>query len=804
MNFSLINNWFSRRRAVWLSLFLFYIWLSSKGSGFPEPAEIVVTILAALTILVRLHTGGGKGLPSFFSLLLFVYVIYFAALLLIAPMPEYGLDKVLGAISIFFLYLFFTLTIRDREQNRALESALIFAVLFLSFFELLFILPWYADWLAISGSVFTLPPVSYRLDGIILAGANFTSAFLNLILPFVVIRFITADTSRRKRLWIGCLLFIGVIEFFASSRGGWFAALGAGAVTLFLYYQPALAQTIHKIRTQRSISLGWGTGAKLFGMLLLATFVALLFSLQVQVTPGHAGVLSGRETIWSNAWQIWSASFWTGQGPGTFPLFNAQLAGLPPGWLADHAHNLWLHLGAESGAIGVALAAVMTLVVGAALLSAWRRYRSEACVRAELSAYIGIGAGILLANLADFYFHISLYTIYCLILVAMALKYVQPRVIHLPKLASTFGLLLILLFYLGGSWFSISGIDEYTDGLLAHQEGDLHSAQTLACKAADLGPQFPIFSIQCGLSSANLFYLESAGPGLQEAKKRIELGLATDPSWPGYWASLAILEWKQAAHSQAIAYMQRAVTDAPHNALFAVNLGWMAEETKNMETAAEAYQQALAIDPWLIESPYFQATEFRASIVKAYSQSPLDSELPLVVLAYRALQADDLDAARDYLDIAREEDPRDPQVWAMLGLLALQERDSKAWFYAQTAVFLENTDPRVLTWAADVARSLGHDLEAARITEEAFYIWVSKLQYDTPQYYSAVYHRPSYGQNFVPGYVRADATPDMLASFNWLAEFYRSQDDFAQADLVQRWLALEGAELTDFSSSSDQ
>ncbi len=803
MNLRLINNWFSRRRVVWFSLFLFYIWLSSKASGFPEPADIVVTSFAALTVLVKLYTGEGKPSTSVFSLLLFAYVVYVAALLLVTPMPEYGLDKVLAAISILFLYIFFTLTIQDEKQIKSLQNALIFVVLSLSFLELLFIIPWYGAWLEISGSVLTLPPVSYRLEGIILTGANFTAAFLTLVLPFVVMRYITAHTNRSKCLWIACLVLIGIIEFFASSRGGWLAALGAVAVTLFLYFQPDLAKLSSKVRTRPSLRVGWARGTKVLGLLLLGVAIVFVFSLQVQATPGHAGVLSGRETIWSNALQIWSASFWTGQGAGTFPLFSAQQAALPPGWLADHAHNLWLHLGAESGALGVALVVALALVLGISLLSAWRRNRADAHLRGELSAYIGVGVGILLANTADFYFHISLYAIYCVLLVSMAMKYTQPRVIQLPKIASYLGVSLILLFYLGGSWFSLNGVGEYIKGLLAYQAEDLQEANGLACAATDLAPQFSLYMFECGLTSASLFLLEHKGPGLGQAKQLIERGLDKDPYWPAYWADLAILEWELGAEPQAAAHMQTASAAAPQNALFALNLGWMAEQTGAQDSALAAYRQALAIDPWLIESLFFQTSEFRRSIVETFSQSELGEEAPLVLMAYRALQAGDLGSARDYLGLAHDEHPRDAQAWAMLGLLALKEGDSQAWTYAQTALFLDATNPRVLVWAADVANAQGQDSEAASLIEKAFDIWTSKVQYDTPRYYSAVYHRPAYGQNFVPGYVRADAIPGMLASFEWLAQFYRAHGNLTQADLVQRWLDIEATEMTGFSSSSD-
>jgi len=798
-----VEIWFSKYRAVWISLFLLFFWLSSKGPGFPQPGGIAITLFAALFILYKLHKGGGKSLASLFSLLAFIYVAYFATLLVVAPLPEYGLDKVLETISILLLFFFFMLTIHGKEQIRSWENSLIFVVLLLAFLELLFLLPWYKAWLGISGSVLILPPVSYRLEGIILPGANFTAAFLVLVLPLVVMRFISAITRRSKRLWVACLLLIGVIEFFASSRGGWLAALGAMAITLFFYHQPGLAKWRTKTGGGPACRVGWARGAKFLGFLLLATGIVFLFSLQVQATPGHAGVLSGRETIWARTWEIWSASFWTGRGPGSFPLLYAEEARLPPGWLPTHAHNLWLQTGAETGATGVALVAGMALLLGAGLFKAWSGHRGDARMRGELSAYMGTGAGVLLANLFGVYFQIPLYSVFCVLLATIALRNIKPQLIQIPKLAFYIAVTLLFVFYLGGAWFSRGAVAEYTQGLAAYQAADWQKAQELACRAADLGPRFSLYAFECGLTSANLFFLESAGPGLGAAAQLIEQGLANDPSWQPYWADLAILEWKQGAERQAIAHMQRAAEAAPDNGIFALNLGWMAEEIGDLELAARAYQQALTIDPWIVEGPYFQDTEIRRSAIETVLKTGLDERPPSIRLAYRALQVKDLDKAQAYLSLARQERPRDPQVWALLGLLASKQGDSQAWVYAQTAVFLEDTNPRVLIWAADVAWGLGYDPEAAALTQRAFAIWVSKLQYDSAQYYFAVYHRPTYGQNYVPGYVRADFTREMVGAFGRLAEFYRTQGDLADAELVQDWLALEGIEITGASTPSN-
>lgn len=62
-----------------------------------------------------------------------------------------------------------------------------------------------------------------------------------------------------------------------------------------------------------------------------------------------------RDQLWHSSWTLWRQQPWWGHGLGTFSLAYPSVADFDTGELVDHAHNDWLELGAEGGAVAVGL-----------------------------------------------------------------------------------------------------------------------------------------------------------------------------------------------------------------------------------------------------------------------------------------------------------------------------------------------------------------------------------------------------------------------------------------------------------------
>lgn len=777
-------------------MFLLLMWLMYVNYAVGPASEVVILLAVVAAVVIRQRRLRKRywelPVPAiFFS----VFIVYISLLLIKTPLPQYSLDKVVQSVSILLIYLFIDSMITRKEKARLWENVFIAVVLGLATIEFLFFFLWYARWIEISGSLYAMPPIGYRLEGIILSSANFATGSLNLILPLVVIRFIRGK-NRAKLPPAICLVLIGVIEYYASSRAGWVAAFVAIAVTLFLTYFPAVKRSWeNKKQLLRSIS---GKAAMAGGAgLAIILFVASLFIMQSRNTAGHSGVLSGRDVIWSNAWRIWTSNFWTGGGSGTFPLHYAQIVG-PGEWLPGHAHNIWLHLGAETGMIGIIfwLAAIVWFVIAG--IRAWERLSKSAESRTQFAAYAGIAVGVMLQQQANYFFTTPLYVIFASLLVALFAKRIDLPRLLVSNLAVYPILVTFLVIYVGGTIYAFTGGGNLGDAMVAYGEGDFEKATSLICRSANEAPQFTVYSFQCGVLNADLFQSNGDTTYIQQAIEKTRDVLKRDPFWPVHWANLAVLEWISGDRLAAISDVKRAAEGAPNNALIALNYGWMAEELGREEEAQTAYQGAIMADPWLLESPFFRATPLRSELLKRDYVFSVGADIVRNLSVYQAIKSGDLVVARQVIGDEFLSKQRSPETLALLGIIEQKVgRGGLAFLHAQTAVFLaemrpqEEHNPRIYIWASQISIAQGKPQDAAAYIEEAFSIWINKRQYDSALYYYHVYHRPLQLHTFVLGFKRADITEEMVSAFQWLVEYYRNEGFTAEAAQMNSFLAAE-------------
>ncbi|MGR9000025.1 MAG: tetratricopeptide repeat protein, partial [Gammaproteobacteria bacterium] len=299
---------------------------------------------------------------------------------------------------------------------------------------------------------------------------------------------------------------------------------------------------------------------------------------------------------------------------------------------------------------------------------------------------------------------------------------------------------------------------------------------------------------QCSMLSAQLSYANSNLNLLKIATEAQTRGLEKDPYWPLNWANLGMLVWGEGNHEEAISYMQAAVDKAPRSSLFALNLGWMAEQNGQTDLALRTYIAALENEPWLQVSPFFTQTGVRTSALRS---AALDESLvpvgKLNLQGYRAYKAGQLELAASHLTSAIQADPSNGETLALLALLAQKRgRLEEAWLSAQTAAFVDRDSPRVLTWAAHVALEQGRVPDAVGYIERALENWKLYKELYNSEYFYFVYHRMTLQENLVPGYQRADVTDEMVASYLWLAWYYESNHMTLAAKDMLRLLEISG------------
>jgi len=127
----------------------------------------------------------------------------------------------------------------------------------------------------------------------------------------------------------------------------------AGLVALILGAFALLPPQISERITQVSAYFGW-------------------FDVRTVAANAANWAIVERMAHWQSAWAMFQAYPFLGVGPGNYP--NAYPAFAMPGWKEDlgHAHNIYLNLLAENGAVGLTAYLVFWLV---AFLLVWRRCR---------------------------------------------------------------------------------------------------------------------------------------------------------------------------------------------------------------------------------------------------------------------------------------------------------------------------------------------------------------------------------------------------------------------------------------------
>ncbi|HLA88442.1 MAG TPA: O-antigen ligase family protein, partial [Anaerolineales bacterium] len=637
---------FMRRfETLWIVLFLFLMWAMYVNSQVQMSTEsviaelVIIFGLAAVVVFRHIKERNRNWVLPVPLLIFLCFVLYAWLLIPKRPLPQYGFDSVVDITSMLLVFMLFDSLIVDNEKRKLWEKALIIVILGLAAFENLFIIAWYARWATLVGDLFTVPPIGYRLGGHLLPHPNFVAGSLNLILPLVFVRFFQSRGHRRRILG-AVLILIGVIEYFTSSRAGWIAGTVAVAVTLFLAFYPEIKENLRR-RNLYLLSSRRLLGAS--SLFILLIFVAYIFIQQSQNTPGHYGLLSGRETIWSVAWQIWSEDFWTGHGLGSFAFNYSQIEGTAGTWLSQHAHNMWLQIGAELGLLGVLFVLATLIWLGWAFWRACINLRQKRDDRLHLAAYAGIVVGLIVHQQGEYLFTIPIFSVYALLLVVLFSKLDDPPRITLANRAG-YAVVVILLAVTAVGTSYASGGNGPGYALLAYQGRQSRTA-ALMCKSAAEAPQFTTFAFQCGALHGNLFYEDGDPDHLHLAIERIQKGLEADPFWPVHWANLSVLQWTNGDKETAFSSMLVARGKAPQNPLFAAAYGWMAEQLDKSIEARAAYKDAIIADPWLMESPFFIETQLRSALInQAFSFLVSDEDL-FNLKAYQAIGLDNLATA---------------------------------------------------------------------------------------------------------------------------------------------------------------
>ncbi len=777
---------------VWIVTFE---WIARAYPGIQIAARILFILTGGLWLAIRARDSQPLRLTSV-GLLLLSFTLYSALLALTAPLQFHALEVQLNYIFYFLAFVFFVNEVNSKgSQNAWLFAFLQLAIIF-SFFNLFLVGRWWKAWLDIPDMGSTLPPFGFRLPGLFLQHPNIEAAYLNLVIPFLLIGLISNRPTTKRILGLGGMTLLLVLtSFFASSRGAWLGMAASIATALTLFYWVQIKANLTQLIQRERVRVSRRTITLVSAGLLVVIGIGLL-SYQQARFGGHGG----RWGVWSIAWAVIKDAPFLGQGPGSFHVLSAVKARIPPGFFLVHAHNLILQIWAEYGLVGLVIFTLIFLQVTKHVFQAWTNRNLEA---QALIPYVAGLAGMLAHQLVDFALEAPLYTVAVLFGLAQIARreHTHPQSTR-SKSVNWVLILLLLICYIAGSIIAFKGTIEGYKGVLLAQKGEWDSARTHLCQAHEESGWNTLFAFQCGFASAVIDTEQADAQSLEQASTAYSDGLVKDPYWPFHQAAEASISWIRGEHGNALLRMQNAQELAPRSAILSLNLAYYYGELGESNQRQSQIDLAYQLDPWLwmsAQSPWKPT----GKALDPTNQQLIERSLPASIFAawrgWMHLEVNNFENAHRDFETSLELDPACVEAHAGLAELALLEGNlSESQRHAQIADLTGRS-----SWLLDMVK--GNIYAASEMMEQAYTFWLHGTRaylwtsYSSP-YYESVYSRAYIPIDFPPQVIQPPLPPGLMSGYQQALEMGSSSTQMDAVELVP-WIEAQ-IQLTDLGRTA--
>lgn len=648
--------------ALLLLAILYGLFFSSAVTGWLKP---VLFTLAGLTFVFFNRRSTGLELPG----MAFLAVLWIAGAVGLDPRRSF---EMLWGFSAGFFFIFFAASLTRVVSPARMVALLLAAGGIYMAWAWVDAAGWYARWLQAAPGQW-LPEIPFRLNG-----SNNVAAYLNLLLFTTLGASFSLPCPRSSSPLIkggrGGFVFLflslyalsaAALLFLSNSRGGWVGtAVGLAAfLILFAFHRgPGLRQAALRLLHSRRF---WLAVAALG---LVAVALVWFYLARMANHPTHGSRLD----FWLVGLQAFLHSPLLGNGPNTYVIFHMQANSYPPTGAYFHSHNQYIEILAASGLIGATAFLGFLYALARRGLHIWQSLDRTPTrwlfigATAALAAYLAHGifdglyrmpwAGLTLVVL------LGAFTAQPLSsdpgraqFQVRALKNeLTGRFSFLAKLRrmALFSLLpLLLLACAAAGLFNAWRTEPYLAGVKAAAAGDLSSAAGLFTEATRRDPTFTPTYTQLGLVQAQRAGVTDAGL-LEASAAAFEQATWTDPSWALNYAQLCAVRAAVGRLSQAECACQAAVTVAPGEPLFWLNLA-LVQEKFGVDPSA-AFRQVLALAPQTRTAAFWQANPARQTVLAEFKlENPAAPDRPLSIAGLEALTASGAGSAADFLALAQ-------------------------------------------------------------------------------------------------------------------------------------------------------
>jgi O-antigen ligase/Flp pilus assembly protein TadD len=517
--------------------------------------------------------------------------------------------------------------------------------------ELLELAVWLGIWVRASGQFSPLLALGDYRRRLVMGPANVLAWYLVLVVPLILARLV-ASRSHKGRAQLGLLaLLAGIVLGSTLSRSG-LIGMAVGIVAFAsLVLIPRASSTSSgvsaKIRRPRVIG----------SVLAVAAVSAALIGLSVHLLSGRLYSVSIRFELWRAAADMISARPLLGGGLGTFGYLLHQVPDpnpYGPDMYYNSAHNGLINVAAESGLLG--LAAGLWLIAGlgsAACRYLWGPGRHDDGRALIIAGCVAGTLGLMASMLFDVPWVFPLTSIYVVLFAALIVSPLssQRTAGWRPLRWASASLSVVAMVLL--IWSDVGHALQQRAADWMYQSNPAAAAAALR-QSVRWDPALSIYGFQLGTVDARLALENADSKLLSEAIDAYEREIGHGGDTAINNANLAWLEWQAGRLDNALYRMRRAVAQLPNDGSYRMGLGYLMEEYQDYEGARAAYVQAIQRSPLLIDSGYWQTSDFRRALKASL---PNQEALSALTRASAAYLSGDLVAASQLLEEVQQSTP---------------------------------------------------------------------------------------------------------------------------------------------------
>ncbi len=449
-------------------------------------------------------------------------------------------------------------------------------------------------------------PYMGRASGTYISPNNF-AGFLGMLLPLATAYILVGRMKPVVRVLLGyaaLVMLAGMAVTF--SRGGWVAV----AVALLVLLGTLVFHRNHRLPALLLLVVLAGGGMVFVTQYLSKTF-SYIHRVETDLQDKPENVFNLRRGMWTAAEQMWLDHYWWGVGPAHYDYCFQQYRPESVQANPDRAHNDYLNLLADWGAVGGIIVLAGMVTFGAGLRKTWKYVRPPENdfgrgMSNRFAFFLGASTGLLalaVHSVVDFNLHIPANAILGVTLLALLssnLRFATDR--YWLGARRFVRMLATLVLVAGVVYLSCHGWRRGHEAVWLARAELLPAFSTQRAVALNTAFEFEPMNFETAYNIGECFRTQSFDGGqnyealAKTAMQWYARGMKLDPhNGYNYLRYGMCLDWLE-KHDEAEPYFNHADALDPNGYYTAANVGWHYIQAGNYAAARARLERSLRLE----------------------------------------------------------------------------------------------------------------------------------------------------------------------------------------------------------------